>query len=206
MTQARVADTFRIQIADADVLRQLESEAVPELQEHFDLIKEGLVAIPGVPAEAFYSAVTLRALALKPDIFYSWFLTEYHSVKRGEIPSHIKELLAVIVSYINEEEENAACAPYHAGAARFEGASEEEIRSVLAYESGSNALDEEARTVIDFGIKAAYHPKEVTDADVEAVKALGYSDAAIVELVSASLIAYNLSALNQVLNLREGAG
>ena len=50
-------------------------------------------------------------------------------------------------------------------------------------------------------MKAAYEPRLVTDDDLASVKALGLSDAALVEIVSTALIAYNLSALNQVFDL-----
>lgn len=197
-------DSFRVQIAEPDALRQIEKDAPSDLKHHFDLIKKGLEAIPGVPGEAIYHAVTLRALALKPSIFTSWFLTEYHSVKQGEVPSKVKELLATIISGINEEDECQACTPYHAGDARYEGASEAEIRAIARYEEEKEALDSATRRIIDFGIKSAFHPREVTNEDVAGIRDLGYSDAAIVEIVSSALIAYNLSALNQVLNLREG--
>ena len=197
---------FRIELADPEALYEIEAKAPPELKDHFQRIKDGLEAIPGVPAEAFYGAVTLRALALQPDIFNSWFLTEYHSTKQGKVSPKIKELMAIIISYLNEEDENAACAPYHVGAARFEGASEAEIQAVQDYETHSSTLSPAVRTVIDFGIKSAFYPKEITDRDVQAIRDLGYSDAAVVEIISSALIAYNLSALNQVLNLREGAG
>jgi alkylhydroperoxidase family enzyme len=58
----------------------------------------------------------------------------------------------------------------------------------------------------DLGLKAAVAPREVTDEDVQRARRHGISDAALVELVSAALIAYNLAALNQTFNLIEGQG
>lgn len=197
---------FRITPASPEALHSLEDTVPPELKEHFDLIKGGLEAIPGVPAEAFYSAVTLRTLALKPDIFKSWFLTEYHSAKQGEVPSSHKELLATLVSLEIEEDETPACGPYHIGAARFEGADEDTIRGVTDFRTNRDQLPEELRVFLEFGLKAATKPKEVTDADVERIRGYGYSDEALVEIVSTALIAYNLASLNQVFNLEEGAG
>ena len=199
-----MADTytnFRIQLAEPERIRELEENAPPELKKHFELIKDGLEAIPGVPRGAFYDAVTLRALALKPEVFYGVFLTEHHAMKRGEIPSRVKELVAIAVAKENEQDRNAVCAPYHAGAARLEGANED---SILAISSGTPEqvdLDETTRAAIDFGVKAAFHPKQVSDADVRRLRDLGYSDVAIVELVTTALVTYLLSAMNPILNL-----
>lgn len=197
---------FRITPADPDAVRAIEDDAPADLQTHFGLIRDGLEAIPGVPGEAIYGAVTLRTLALKPELFRSWFLTEYYSVKQGEIDSSTKELLATAVSWINEGDETPTCAPYHEGAARFEGAGEQAIESTRDWQAGRETVDSDVRTLVDFGIKAAFQPTAITDADVENVRALGVSDAGLVELVSSALIAYNLSALNQVFNLIEGKG
>lgn len=197
---------FRIQPAAPDALREIEDTASPALKAHFDLIKQGLEAIPGVPGEAIYGAVTLRTLALRPELFESWFLTEHHSVKNGEIAKSTKELLAAVISWRNEGDETPTCAPYHEGAARFEGAEEAAITGTRDWDAVRLELPEEVRDIVDFGIKAAFAPRDVTDDDVEHVRRHGLSDAALVELVSAALIAYNLSALNQVFNLVEGQG
>jgi alkylhydroperoxidase family enzyme len=201
-----VTTPFRIVPADPEALRAIEADAPPALQEHFDLIKKGLEAIPGVPGDAIYGAVTLRTLALKPELFRSWFLTEHYSVKHGEISSSTKELLATVISWINEGDETPTCAPYHEGAARFEGADEAAILGARDWAKTRESVDPEVRDLVDFGVKVAFEPKAVTDEDVERVRAYGLSDAGLVELVSTALIAYNLSALNQAFNLIEGQG
>ena len=101
---------FRITPAAPDELRAIEDAAPPALKAHFDLIKQGLEAIPGVPGEAIYGAVTLRTLALRPELFESWFLTEHFSVKHGEVQSSVKELLATVISWRNEGDETPTCA------------------------------------------------------------------------------------------------
>lgn len=195
---------FRVELADPDQVRELEAQASDELKEHFRLIKEGLVAIPGVPAQAFYHAVTLRALALKPEIFYGVFLTEHRAMKKGEVDSDVKELMAVAISEENEGSQNPACGPYHAGAATFEGASTENIRAVQRFAQTKQDLPDRLRHPIEFGLKAAFRPREVTDEDVQGLKDLGYSDAAIVELIATAHVTYHLTSLNRILNLREG--
>ena len=197
---------FRITPADPSALHEIEDTAPPALKAHFDLIKSGLEAIPGVPGDAIYGAVTLRSLALKPDIFRSVFLLEHHAVKQGEIESSTKELLAAVISWKNEGDETPTCAPYHEAAARFEGAPEDLIAIAADWDSRRGSVPERVRELVDFGVRSAFHPREVTDEDVNRVRALGISDAGLVELVAAALVAYNLSAVNQVFNLIEGQG
>ena len=202
-----MADTdtsFRIELAEPDRLRELEEQAPPDLKKHLELIKDGLEAIPGVPRGAFYGAVTLGALALKPDVFYGVFLTEHHAMKQGEVPSRVKELIAIAVAKENEQELNVVCAPYHAGAARLEGANEDAILAISSGAQGQTNLDSATQTAVAFGVKAAFHPNQINDADVQGLRDVGYGDAAIIELVTTALITYLLSALNPILNLKEG--
>lgn len=195
--------TYRIDIAPPEEIDRLDREAPPVLRRHFDLIRGGLRHIPGLPPDAalIEDAPTLRALALKPDIYYAWFLTEFHSGKQGEVDSATKELLAIAASARNEADENVLCTPYHAGAARFEGADDTAVAIAQDFDRRKHELPERERLIVAFGLKAAYEPRSVTDEDVAAVKRLGLSDAALVEIVSTALIAYNLSALNQVFDL-----
>jgi alkylhydroperoxidase/carboxymuconolactone decarboxylase family protein YurZ len=197
------ATRHRIDIAPAEEIDRLDREAPPILRRHFELIRQGLRHIPGLPPDAarIEDAPTLRALALKPDIYYAWFLTEYHSAKEGEVDSATKELLAIAASARNERDENVLCTPYHAGAARFEGADESAVAIAQDFDRRKGELPERARVIVEFGLKSAYQPTEVTAEDVARVRALGLSDAALVEIVSTALIAHNLSALNQVFDL-----
>lgn len=197
---------FRLTPASPDSLKAIEESASPPLKSHFGLIKKGLEAIPGVPGEAIYGAVTLRTLALKPDIFRSWFLAEHFSVKHGEIPASTKELLATVVSWGNEGDETPTCAPYHEGAARFEGANEEAIALCRDWIEAREAFSAFDRDLIDFGLLVAFAPRDIEDTDVERVKQHGISDAGLVELASTALIAYGLSAFNQAFHLVEGEG
>jgi alkylhydroperoxidase family enzyme len=203
---SETATAYRLAVADPERLLELDAEAPEVLRRHFDLIRQGVRRIPGVPPEAaeagFETAPTLRALALKPQLFYSWFLTEYHSAKEGEVDSATKELLAVAVSKRTEQDETVLCTPYHGGAARLEGAGDDEVVIAEDFERRGHELPEEQRAVIAFGLKAAYSPTTVTDEDVEELRGLGLSDPALVEIVSTALIAYNLAVVNQVFDLR----
>jgi alkylhydroperoxidase/carboxymuconolactone decarboxylase family protein YurZ len=196
----------RIQLADPQRLVEIESEAPESVKQHLQLVREGVKKIPGVTpdvAEQGYKThPTLLALALKPQIFYSWWLMEYHSGKEGEVDSATKELLGVAVSSRTEEAGHGVCTPYHGGAARFEGATDDAVAIAEDFETRKHEFPDKLRTTIEFGLKVAYDPRGVTDEDIEGVRGFGYSDAALIEIVSTALIVYDLVALNQVFDLK----
>lgn len=196
--------TFRITPAEPDVLRDLESSGPEELRQHFDLIRSGLEALPGVPGEAIYGAVTLRTIALRPDVFTHLFLTEHHAAKQGTVDRGVKELISLLVSERIEGDETPACGPYHAGAAAFEGATSDAVDIVRDFERRGHELDPAVRDAVDFAATAATDPRAITDEDVRRIREHGYDDGQLVELVSTALIAYTLAAVNQVFDLREG--
>lgn len=198
--------SFRIDLPPPDTLRQIENEAPSALKAHFDLIKGGLEAIPEVPGEAIYSAVTLRTIAHRPDVFVHLFLTEHYATKQGQVETQTKELLALLISEEIEGNETPACGPYHAGAAHFEGASDDAVALVRDFDNRKHELPDRQRAAIEFGRKAALAPTTVTDADVATLKAHGFTDGELVELTVSGLVAYALAAVNQVFDLREGGG
>ena len=197
---------FRLTPADPAALRELEADGSPELRTHFDLIRGGLEAIPGVPGEAIYGAVTLRTLALRPDVFTHLFLTEHHAAKQGTVDRSVKELVSILVAQRIEGDETPACAPYHVGAASFEGADSDAIAIVQDFDRRKHELEPAVRDAVEFAATSAIDPRAITDADVDRVREHGYNDGQLVELVATALIAYALSAVNQVFDLREGEG
>jgi alkylhydroperoxidase family enzyme len=198
--------TFRITPADPEALRQLEASGPDELRTHFELIRGGLEAIPGVPGDAVYGAVTLRTLALRPEVFTHLFLTEHHAAKQGTVDRSIKELASLLIAARVEGEETPACAPYHVGAAAFEGAGDEAIAIVQDFDRRKHELDPPIRDAVEFAARSAIDPRSITDRDVDRLREHGYDDGQLLELVATALVAYVLSAVNQVFDLREGEG
>jgi alkylhydroperoxidase family enzyme len=196
----------RIQLADPQRLHEIERDAPESVKKHLQLVREGVKRIPGFPADqveqGYETHPTLRALALKPQIFYAWWMMEYHSGKEGEVDSATKELLGVAVASHTEEAGGGVCTPYHAGAARFEGASDDTVAIAENFETRKHELPADVRTTIEFGLKAAFDPRAITDEDIESIRALGYTDAALIEIVSTALIVYDLVALNQIFDLK----
>jgi alkylhydroperoxidase family enzyme len=196
---------FRVTPAEPEQLKQIEDSSPESLQRHLDLIKGGLNTVPELSEDAMYSAVTLRTLALKPDLFRTWFLTEHYSIKQGELPTELKELLAAIISWEIEGEETPACTPYHEAAARYEGLDTEMIELIRGYEEGNEQLNSFKRDIIDLGLELVRDPQAITDEDIKQVREHGVTDEQLVELLSTALIAQNLATVNQVFNLFEGA-
>lgn len=200
-----MVDQFRIAPAEPDQLKEIEDSAPEDLQQHLDLIKGGLDTVPELSEDMIYSAVTLRTLALKPELFRTWFLTEHYSIKQGELPTELKELLAAIISWEIEGEETPACTPYHEAAAQYEGLDAEMIELIREYEDSNDQLDDFEREIIDLGLKIVRDPQAVGDEDIESVREYGVTDEQLVELLSTALITQNLASVNQVFNLVEGA-
>lgn len=196
---------FRITPAEPDELRRIEDSASEDLRRHLDLIKGGLDSVPELSGEVMYSAVTLRTLALKPELFRTWFLTEHYSIKHGEVPTELKELLAAIISWEIEGEETPACTPYHEAAAQYEGLDPEMIELIRGYEESNEQLDSFERAVIDLGLASVRDPASVGDEDIERLREHGVTDDQLLEILSTALIAQNLASVNQVFNLVEGA-
>lgn len=196
---------FRIAPVEPDQLKEIEDSAPEDLQRHLDLIKGGLDTVPELSEEMIYSAVTLRTLALKPELFRTWFLTEHYSIKQGELPTELKELLAAIISWEIEGDETPACTPYHEAAAQYEGLDAEMIELIREYEESNDQLDDFEREIIDLGLKIVRDPQAVSDEDIEGVREYGVTDEQLVELLSTALITQNLASVNQVFNLVEGA-
>jgi alkylhydroperoxidase/carboxymuconolactone decarboxylase family protein YurZ len=192
----------RIKLPAPERLGELEKEAPENLKKYFPAVRGGVKNIPGVAPETadreFESHPTLRALALNSDIFYAWIAMDWFSTKVGDVEPSTKELIGIAVASRTEAEGAEVCTPYHVGAAHFEGADNELIAIAESYDSRREELPEKIRTVVDFGVKAAFEPREITDSDIAGLRALGYSDEAVLELVSTALIVYDLVALNQI--------
>jgi len=193
----------RIEVQGFEELQQLIDEAPEILKKHFELVAKGMERIPDkdIPTgydKEIWGTHLPRALAWDPELFNIWWMEEHHLLKRGRVEPKIKELMAMLISQQNKCK---LCVPYHAGAARFEGASEDMIDIIRNFEQRKHELPERIRKTLEFGLKAVYSPTKVTDEDVQALKDLGYNDAEIVELVAAALLAFQLSAFNQVLSL-----
>lgn len=190
----------RIELADRETVVELVEGSSAVVKEHISRIKDGLRNIPWLTSDTidWENGQKARMLALNPKLFELWWLEDYHTVKRGSVEPVTKELIGV---HIANEVGCGSCLPYHAGAARSEGATDETIAIVREFEDRKNELPDDQRIAIEFGWKAVFEPADVTDEMVRELKAAGYTDAEIAELAASSFLAFRHAAINRALNL-----
>ncbi len=193
----------RINIESPDRVAQLIEEAPEVVKEHLSLVKKGIGRImdkelpPGRSRETFGNEM-VGSLAWAPEIFNAWWMEEYYVLKKGRLDPSLKELIALVVAQQNGCQ---ICIPYHSGAARYEGAPEDQIDSARNFVEKKGQLPEKMRKAIEFAQKVAYQPTKVSKEDIDTFKSVGYNDAEAVEVIATALLSYQLSAFNTVLNL-----
>lgn len=192
-----------LEVASTEAARALLADAPADVEEHFALKQAGLEHIPWLAADAADAVDNdkTRALALCPTLFELWWLEDYWTVKRGRLEPKLKELLSL---HVASGVECASCVPYHEGAARSEGATDEEIAIVRAFEDRRDELPESLAAAIELGYRAVYEPTAIDRADIDRLRGLGYGDADLVELVNAAFLAHRHAALNRTFNLGQG--
>ncbi len=87
---------------------------------------------------------------------------------------------------------------------RLLGIPEETVREYLDFERSAH-LPENEKTILRLAAKSTTEPQTITDAEVEAVKALGYSDAQIVEMLLVANFHGVIARMNESLGVVGGA-
>ncbi len=83
------------------------------------------------------------------------------------------------------------------------GIPEETVQDYLDFE-GSDRLPESEKTVLRLAVKSTTEPQKITDAEVEAVKALGYSEAEIIEILLVANFHSVIARMNESLGVVGG--
>jgi uncharacterized peroxidase-related enzyme len=115
----------------------------------------------------------MRAMALRPSHFMKWF-AHYDELMRGEsgLTKAQRELIAVVVSAANRCN---YCVVSHSAALRHETG--DEITADLAAVNYRHAdLDPRDRALCDFAHKLTVASHEVEEADLDVLRAHGFSD------------------------------
>jgi uncharacterized peroxidase-related enzyme len=99
---------------------------------------------------------------------------------KGQLTVKLKEAVMVALAEINHCE---YCVAFHATAMRNGGANTDEISAARGFDASGLDLSEKERALFEFALKANGDPHAIVRADVEAVKALGASDADLVEVL-----------------------
>ena len=84
------------------------------------------------------------------------------------------------------------------------GIPEEAVQDYLDFER-SDRLPEGEKTILRLAVKSTTEPQKITDAEVEAVKALGYSEAEIIEILLVANFHSVIARMNESLGVVGGA-
>ncbi|MDN5790373.1 MAG: peroxidase-related enzyme [Micrococcales bacterium] len=146
-----------------------------------DDVPEGVTRLWDKSQEAFgFVPNVFRAQAVNGDQFLAWW--KYFNLlvnKEGHLTNAERELLAVVVSGINR---CTYCAVSHGAALRTY--SEDERTSDLVGVNWRQAgLTEREATMAAYAEKLTRRPDEVTEADLEPLRAIGLDNHQIIELV-----------------------
>jgi len=99
---------------------------------------------------------------------------------RSDLKREDKELIAVIVSSINECE---YCIQHHADALHYYWKDEKKIKDVLLNKEASDHLSDSQKALTKFAGKLTKYPKLVNYDDVKRLRKIGFKDKEILEIV-----------------------
>ncbi len=99
---------------------------------------------------------------------------------RGRLSAKLKEAVMVALAEINQ---CLYCVNFHATAMKASGASLEEISAARTFDLNNLGLSTKETALFEFALKANGDPHGVKREDVDAVRALGASDADLVEIL-----------------------
>ncbi|WP_457592087.1 carboxymuconolactone decarboxylase family protein [Hydrogenimonas sp.] len=164
-------------------------EMDPEIQERARPIMEKT----GTLGEIF------KLLAVRKDIYFATDrMVQSYLLEETELPYRIKESIALLVS---KENGCSMCVDVHKNIARMLGMSEDEVEEVLR---GIDAMDvpEREKELLRFCIRASRKDNyKMTQDEIDALKALGYSDTQIVEAVAITGYFNYINTLSNVFGL-----
>ena len=149
-------------------------------QAKLDALREELGFVPNVFRIAAHSPHALAGLSA------------LHGAVRGALDPKLREQIALAVSHVNG---SRYCLSAHTYWGRRRGLASEE----MALNRQGKATDARANAVVCFAAKVAESRGDVDDRDIESVRAAGFSDAEILELVATSVYYLFTNFINNVL-------
>lgn len=120
-------------------------------------------------------------LAHHPETFKIWWAEEGQVFSEGELDRGFKELLGAVIAH---ERGASICIAWHTTSAALEDIDPDRFSIAADFENRKDNLPDAERKAIEFGLKSVQEPADVTQAEIDELKDLGYTDAAIVELMT----------------------
>jgi uncharacterized peroxidase-related enzyme len=152
-------------------------QATGKAREVFERVKSYYRMVPGLQKGLAYLPETTGAL---------WSLSQA-TVREGRIPEELKRVFFAVASY---EVECEYCTAAHMIALRRQHWSREECVEVIEGKPSPRLSDKE-NAAVDFARLLGRRPAAVTDQMVDDLRAVGWTDAEIVEIVaSVALMRY----------------
>lgn len=164
-------------------------EMAPEIQEKARPIMEKTGKLGDI----------FKLLAIRKDIYFATDgMVQNYLLKETELPYRTKEAIALLIS---KENGCKMCVDVHKGIAKMLGMSEAEVERVLR---GIDAMevDNAEKTLLRFCIRASQKDNyKMTADDIEAIKAVGYSETQILEAVAITGYFNYINTLSNVFGL-----
>jgi uncharacterized peroxidase-related enzyme len=146
-----------------------ESQAGPKLKEIYRQLEQGLGFLPHY----------FKSLGAMPKVIEAQLLMDDAIMSDGALTKLVKEQIAVVVSSINS---SSYCVKFHMELLRRFGIDRAMERKLTSdYENA--AVEPKVKALFRFAEKLTKKPDDIAEADIEALKAAGWDDAAVRETV-----------------------
>ena len=151
----------------------------PDVRSLFERAREKLGFIPNV----------FKVYAARPERFKKWRV-HFNEVTLGEseITQAEREMIAVVVS---AENHCLYCLTAH-GAGLRQQLGDQVLGDRITLDYRRAGLDERTTAMLDYAVKITTRPVECSAADIERLRSLGFSDAAIFDIIETAAM-YNFT-------------
>jgi uncharacterized peroxidase-related enzyme len=164
-----------------------EQNASPEVAQLYAQFREnfGRPQIPGI----------LQCFATHPPLLkHMMGLAQSMLFIDGALDRKHKEMLSAFVSAQNQ---CAYCADSHGFSFRVQGGSPEALDAVMACDLDSSAITAQQRALLGFARKVTNDSRDITPADIEALRSAGWSDLQIAEAIHVTAL---FASFNRIAN------
>ena len=147
-------------------------------------------ALAGIAARQGRVTAMVATMAHSPAVLEGYRLFQ-RSLKKSELSAELREVVALAVAEFNG---CAYCLAAHTASARQLGLSETAIDDARE----GRADDPADSAALEFALQVARRPADVTDADIERLRAATFTDAEIAQLIAAVALNQFTNAFNIV--------